>query len=60
MTDKAPATAAHVTLGELVQWQKRETIGFGCDPLEPGLADRPGETRLVAVMVTSCPQEAAP
>ena len=35
----------------------RETTGFRGDPLEPGLADRPGETGLAAVMVTSCARE---
>jgi hypothetical protein len=53
MADTALATAAHVTSGENGPVAAaRETIGFRCDPLEPGLADRPGETALVAVMVT--------
>jgi hypothetical protein len=48
MADTALATAAHITLGENGPVAgARETIGFRCDPLEPGLADRPGETELV-------------
>jgi hypothetical protein len=35
----------------------RECCGFRFNPLEPGLADRPGETGLVAVMMTSCARE---
>jgi hypothetical protein len=58
MADTALATAAPVTSGENGPVAgARETIGFRCDPLEPGLAGRPGETALVAVMVTSCARE---
>jgi hypothetical protein len=58
MADTALATAAHVTSGENGPVAgARETTGFRCDPLEPGLADRPGATALVAVMVTSCARE---
>ena len=58
MADRALATAALVTFGENGPVAgARETIGFRCDPLEPGLVDRPGETGLVAVMVTSCARE---
>jgi hypothetical protein len=53
MADRALAPAAHGTFGENGPVAgARETIGFRRDPLEPGLADRPGETALVAVMVT--------
>ncbi len=53
MADTALATAAHVSSGENGPVAgARETTGFRCDPLEPRLADRPGETALVAVMVT--------
>ena len=58
MADTALAAAAHVTSGENGPVTRaRETTGFRCDPLEPELADRPGETALVAVMVTSCARE---
>ena len=58
MADTALATAAHVTSGENGPVAgARETTGFRCNPLESGLADRPAETALVAVMVTSCARE---
>jgi len=53
MADTALATAAHVSSGENGPVAgARETTGFRCDPLEPRLADRQGETALLAVMVT--------
>jgi len=59
MADRALATAAHVTIGANGSAARtRESCGSRCDPLEPGLVDRPGETGLVAVMVTSCAREA--
>jgi len=58
MADRALATAAHVTVGaNRPVAGARESCGFRCNPLESGLADRPGETGLVAVMVTSCARE---
>jgi hypothetical protein len=58
MADTTLATAAHVTSGTNGPAAgARETTGFRCDPLEPGLADRPGETALVAVTMTSCVRE---
>jgi hypothetical protein len=58
MADTALAPAAHVTSGANDPAAgARETTGFRRDPLEPGPADRPGETALVAVMVTSCARE---
>lgn len=58
MADWALATAAHVTVGANDPVAAaRESCGFRCNPLEPGLADRPGKTGQVAVMVTSCARE---
>ena len=58
MADRALATAAHVTVGANGPVAAaRESCGFRCNPLEPGLADRPRETGQVAVMVTSCARE---
>lgn len=58
MADWALAPAAHVTVGANGPVARaRESCGFRCTPLEPGLAGRPGETGLVAVMVTSCARE---
>ena len=58
MADKAPATAARLTVGANGPVAgTRESWGFRRDPLEPGLVGRPGETGLVAVMVTSCARE---
>ena len=58
MADKALTTAAHVTIGANGPVAgARECCGFRFNPLEPGLADRPGETGLVAVMMTSCARE---
>jgi hypothetical protein len=59
MADKPPATSAHVTFSATRPVSgARETIGFRCDPPEPGLVDRPGQTALAAVIVTSCMREA--
>jgi hypothetical protein len=45
MADKPPATSAHVTFSATRPVSgARETIGFRCDPPEPGLVDRPGQT----------------
>ena len=61
MADRALATAAHVTVGANGPVAgARESCGFRCNPLESGLADRPGETGLVAVMVTSCARKSIP
>jgi hypothetical protein len=58
MADRALATAAHVSFGANGPVAgTRETTGIRCDPLKSGLADRPGETGLAAVMVTSCARE---
>ena len=58
MADGALATAAHVTAGANSPVAgAREPCGFRFNPLESGLADRPVETGLVAVMVTSCARE---
>jgi hypothetical protein len=58
MTDKAPDTAAQATVGANGPVAgTRESRGIRCDPLEPGLVDRPAETGLVAVMMTSCTRE---
>ena len=58
MADWALATAAHVTVGANGPVAAAdESCGFRCNPLESGLADRPGETGLVDVMVTSCARE---
>ena len=58
MADWALATAADVTVGANDPVAAaRESCGFRCNPLEPGLADRPGKTGQVAVMVTSCARE---
>jgi hypothetical protein len=53
MADRALAAAAHVTFGENDP-EACGTIGSRRDPLESGLVNRPGETGLAAVMVTSC------
>ena len=55
MADRPVATTAHITFSVTRPLAgARETIGFRCDPPEPGLVDRPGETALAAVIVTSC------
>ena len=58
MADRALATAARVTVGaDSPAAGARDSCGFRFNPLESGLADRPGETGLVAVMMTSCARE---
>jgi hypothetical protein len=59
MADKPPATTAHVTFSATRPVaRERETIGFRCDPPEPGLVGRPGRTAIAATIVTSCTREA--
>ena len=58
MADWALAAAAHVTIGANDPVAGAcESCRFRCNPLEPGLADRPGKTGQVAVIVTSCARE---
>jgi len=59
MADRALATAALVTFGENGPVAgARENHRVSLRSVGVGLVDRPGETGLVAVMVTSCAREA--
>ena len=58
MADKPPATTAHVASVRLVQWRESVNHRVPLRSARAGLVDRPGQTALAAVIVTSCMREA--